>query len=38
MKVLDKKEKIAYEDVMKMVDIIHLKIVPQKPPKGFEGW
>jgi len=31
-------EKIVYEDIMKSVTFTKLKIKPQLPPEGFEGW
>jgi len=29
---------MVYEDVMAGVIIKKIKIKPQKPPEGFEGW
>ena len=37
LRVLDKKEKAIYEDLMKGI-LKPIKIKKMKPPEGFEGW
>ncbi len=37
-KNLTKEQRVIYESVMNGIKFTKLKIKPQSPPEGFEGW